>query len=35
MADRYVQIRVGNYDTVYDMDGNILIRAINRILEND
>lgn len=35
MADGYVQIRVGNYDVVYDMDGTILIRAINRVLEND
>ena len=35
VADGYLQIRVGNYDIVYDMDGNILIRAMNRVLEND
>nr|MDE7327485.1 substrate-binding domain-containing protein [Lachnospiraceae bacterium] len=35
IADGYAQFRVGNYDTVYDMEGNIVLRALNRALEND
>ncbi|MDE7298922.1 MAG: hypothetical protein K2N94_08840 [Lachnospiraceae bacterium] len=35
LADGYAQFQIGNYDIVYDMDGNIVLRAVNRVLEND
>ena len=34
-GDGYAQFTVGNYDIVYDADGNMVLRAMNRALELD